>query len=197
YAFPDTARSGGFVSITCYNDLNGNGTQDTGENGLKDIPVAIGPALGHTDASGLFSAFASTGGWSAQATVPDSMTATSANPVTGSITNGGTASASIGMIQSQNGKFTGTVFKDLNKNGTMDGGETGIQNVWVGVTNDGGVTVQGYAYTDASGAFSITVPMNDPPKTTPYSLYCVPPANYFPTGSTSIGGLYVKGNVTK
>jgi hypothetical protein len=52
YAFPDTARSGGMVSITCYNDLNSNGTQDTGENGLKDIPVTIGPAAGHTDASG-------------------------------------------------------------------------------------------------------------------------------------------------
>ena len=196
YSFADTARHGGMVSITCFNDLNNSGVQDYGEPGLAGVAVALGGNTGYTNASGVVSLFSPPGAWSAQATVPDTMTATTPNPVTGSILDGGTASDVIGMKRSLNGTLKGTVFKDVNKNGNLDGGEGGIANVWVGATRDGGVTVDGYAYTDASGSFSITVPANDPPRTSPYTIYVVPPANYFPTTSTATGGVFVQGNAT-
>ena len=61
----------------------------------------------------------------------------------------------------------------------------------MGVTTDGGVTVPGYAWTDANGAYSITVPANSPPTTTPYSIMVIPPAGYYPTSSTSINGVWL------
>mgnify|MGYP003348579709 CR=1 FL=1 len=122
------------------------------------------------------------------------MTATTANPATGTMTLGGSATADIGLKLSPKGHIKGTVYLDNNKNAQMDGGESGIANCWVGVTTDGGVTVVGYALTNASGAYDITVPANDPPRTTPYTVYVVPPANTYPTSTTAIANLYVANN---
>jgi prepilin-type N-terminal cleavage/methylation domain-containing protein len=195
-SFADTARAGGTVTITCYMDANGNGHQDAGEAGIAGLTVTLGGATAYTDAYGAVHIFAAVGAWSAQVTLPDSLGATTANPVTGTVTNGGTAAGSVGFSVQSTGTVTGTVYKDLNKNGTIDSGEGGIAGVWVGVTNDGGVTVQNYAYTGSDGTFSITVPANDPPRTNPYTVYCVPPSGYFPTGSTATAGVYVRVNQT-
>ena len=194
YSFADTAKTGGFVTVNVWNDANGNGAVDTGEPGLSGIAVNIGGTTVYTDGYGNATLFAGVGAWSALATVPDSLAATTPNPVTGSIANGGTASGSIGMQLSPNGFVTGTVYQDNNKNGIQDAGESGIANVWVGVTTDAGLSVQGYANTDATGNFKITCPANDPPKTQAYTVYCVPPANTFPTTSTATGGVWVKQN---
>ena len=67
-----------------------------------------------------------------------------------------------------------------------------VSATWVGVTTDGGVTVQGYAYTDGTGNYEITVPANDPPHTNAYSVFIVPPAGFFPTNSTTIGSLWLQ-----
>jgi len=195
-SFADTARYGGIATINVWNDIDGNGNVDAGENPLESIPVTLGGVTAFTDAYGNVAMFAAAGTWSAMVTVPDSMVATTPNPVSSSISNGGTATGKVGLKLSANGFVTGTVFLDNNKNGSMDAGESGINHVWVGVTTDGGVTVQGYAYSDASGNFSITVPANDPPRTQAYTVYCVPPANYFPTGATATGGVFVKSNRT-
>ena len=92
--------------------------------------------------------------------------------------------------------MTGKVFVDANRNGVFDGSDVGLANVWVGVSKDGGVNVAGYSYSDGSGNYSITVPINDPPHTAPYSVYIVPPAGYFPTASTSIPNLWVQQSAT-
>nr|MCU0231114.1 hypothetical protein [Acidobacteriota bacterium]MCU0479340.1 hypothetical protein [Chloroflexota bacterium] len=55
-----------------------------------------------------------------------------------------------------NATVTGRVFLDANGNGLLDGGETGIPNVSVRVTDSTGV-VQ-VAVTDATGAYSVVVP---------------------------------------
>jgi hypothetical protein len=196
YSFADTARHGGMVTINVYNDVNSNGFFDTGESYLSGVKVALGGYSGYTDSYGNVQLFAAPGVWSAMATVPDSMAATTANPVTGSIADGGTANGSIGLKVAYTGKVTGTVFTDLNKNGVQDAGEAGIPNVWVGLTKDGGLNVDGYATTDASGNYTITVPINDPPHTNAYTVYVVPPANYFPTGSTAIGNIWLQANQT-
>ena len=94
------------------------------------------------------------------------------------------------------GTVTGKVFRDTDRDGVLDTGEPGIQNVWVGVTTDGGLTVPGYAWTDVNGIYSITVPANDPPRTTPYSVMIIPPAGFFPTSSTAINGIYLQAGQT-
>ncbi len=190
--FADIALDGGQVTINCFDDLNKDGIQDGGEPPLPNIKVTIGTATGYTDAYGNVTLFAATGTWSALATVPDSMATTTPNPVTGTIVNLGTASGSIGMVLTPKGFVSGTVFRDVNKNGVLDAGEAGIPGVWVGVTTDGGITVPGYALTDASGKYTIMVPANDPPRTQPYTVYFVPPSNNFPTTPTAIGGVYVQ-----
>jgi prepilin-type N-terminal cleavage/methylation domain-containing protein len=196
HAFADTARNGGLVTIHCYQDANNNGVEDAGDTPMSGISVNIGGNSNITDVNGNVTLFAQTGGWSATATLPDTMVATTANPVTGTITAGGTASASIGMVISDKGDVAGTVYKDNNRNNNFDAGETGLQNVWVGVTKDGGITVAGYAMTDASGNFDIKVTANDPPRTTPYTVYVLPPTGTFPTGPTAIGNVWVKANRT-
>ncbi len=194
YDFADSARSGGWVTIHVWNDANGNGVEDSGETPMFGVVVALGTFTGATDANGNVRLFSPPGNWSALATMPDSMSATTPNPVTGTITNGGTASAKIGLEQVQKGDVVGTVYKDLNRNGNFDSGETGIPNVWVGVTRDNGVTVLGFGTTDASGKYDVKVPANDPPRTSAYTVYVVPPTGYFPTGPTATGGVFVQAN---
>lgn len=195
-SFADTAKAGGTATIHVYKDANGNATEDAGDSPLQGIVVSIASASGVTDASGNVALFAATGTWSATATLPDTLVATTSNPVSSSISAGGTATGSIGAKVSTNGDVLGTVYKDLNRNGVKDAGEAGVANVWVGVTKDGGVTVSGYALTNNLGVFDVSVPCNDPPKTVPYSVYMVPPTGYFPTGTTSVGGVWVKANNT-
>src|SRR5207247_8311354 len=110
--------------------------------------------------------FAPVGTYSIACSSPDSFLVTSPNPVSGSMTNGGTGSANFALSSTGFGYVRGTVFNDYNRNGTMEGGEQGIANVWVGVSSDGGITVPGYAYTNASGSLSVKAPANDPPHTT-------------------------------
>lgn len=195
-SFADTARQGGWVTVHVYEDEDGNGAQDAGEANLSGIECELDPGdlAGYTDINGNVRLFAPATTYQLHCDVPDSMIATTANPVSGSMTNGGTASASFGLQASSNGTIRGQVFRDNNRNGVADGGEAGLGNVWVGVTTDGGITVQGYSYTDASGNYSIVVPANDPPHTQEYSAFIVPPAGFFPTSSTSIAGLWLQAN---
>lgn len=188
-SFADTARAGGWIHITDYNDLNGNATKDAGENGLTDVrnTNTVTGDLTYSGAGGADSLFSPVGSWIVSVTPPDSFMVTTTNPLSGTMTNGGSASITFGLKKSGIGTIKGTVYKDNNKNGVMDAGEGGIQNVWVGVSNDGGTSTQGYAYTDASGNYSIDVPAN--PSGPAYTLYTIVSNGYFATTSTSIGGI--------
>lgn len=196
-SFADTASSGGWVSGFAFADLDKDGAPGTGEPGLQAMTFVLNSANGSkttalSDASGRVNMFAPTGGFTIGVTPPDSMAATSTNPLSGSITNGGSAGPFLfGFTKQAVGHIKGKVFSDANRNGVLDVTETGIADVWVGVSSDGGVTVLGYAYTDANGDYDVTAPVNSPPNITPYSVYTVPPGGYFPTGNTAIGGLWV------
>src|SRR5258706_5289981 len=107
--------------------------------------------------------------------------------------DGGSASVTFAVKKAYVGKIQGTVWKDANNDGAIGGTETGISGVWVGVTDDGGSHILGYAYTDASGNYSIdNIAANDPPKTTAYSIFAIPPSGYYPTTSTSIGTVWLQ-----
>jgi SdrD B-like domain len=193
-SFGDTTRSGGFVAVHAYNDFNSNGVQDTGEPPLAALRVTLTPGtdVGFTDGNGDVTMFAAVGTYTVGITPPDSLVATTPNPVTGSMANGGSASVAFGFHVSQVGTIQGRVFRDNNRNGVLDGSETGIQNVYISVTPDGGLTTLGYAYTNSTGDYSITVPVNDPPRTRPYMVISVSPPGFFPTSSTAIPNQFVQ-----
>lgn len=196
--FADSVRTGGTVTAYVYNDANNNGTQDAGEVAVKNCKVQITPntQTGYTNAAGNVSFFTPVGSYTVTCTAPDSFVVTTTNPITATMANGGSITYNFGVYKAPQGVIKGTVFRDANGDGSKQGGEAGIQNVWVGVTTDGGYTVAGFAYTDGSGNYSIAVAANDPPKTTPYQIMVIPPAGYYPTTTTSINGVYLQAGNT-
>jgi prepilin-type N-terminal cleavage/methylation domain-containing protein len=193
YSFADTARTGGFVHVRVYRDLNGNGYRDTGEPGERDIKVTgtPGPDVEFTGSNGETSVFAQVGAFTVTLAPPDSFLTTTTNPVTGIMMNGDTASVAFGVRPTPLGTVAGRVFRDVNKNGILDSGEQGMQSVWVGVTRDAGTTVSGYAMTDANGDYTIQAPVNDPPHTASYSVFMTPPSGYYATSATALAPVWV------
>lgn len=198
HSFADTARQGGWVTMRAWEDQDGNQVQDAGEPFLSGIEFTASPGgvSAHTDGYGVARVFAQVGGYTVTTTIPDSMIATTSSSFTGTMTNGGSAAYDVGLQKSAKGWVSGRVFRDNNKNGVPDGTDAGLSNVWVGVTTDGGISVQGYSFTDASGNYTISVPANDPPRTQAYTIYMLPPAGFFPTTSTAIGGVFVQAGQT-
>jgi prepilin-type N-terminal cleavage/methylation domain-containing protein len=197
-SFADTVRAGGWVNSFTFNDVNGNGVFNAGtDSALKVVKVTLtpGPDMEYTDNSGNAVNFAPVGGYTVTVTAPDSFAATTPNPVSGTMTAGGSASYNFGFTKSAMGTVEGKVFTDNNRNGVLDAGEAGIQNVWVGVTPDAGVTVLGWQYTDAVGDFSIDVPEVQSPAA-PYYIMTIVKAGYFPTSTTAIGPFYLNGGQT-
>lgn len=196
--FADTASAGGWVTSVAFNDVTGNGVYNAGTDTLlKVVKVTLtpGPDIQYTDNSGTAVNFARVGAYTVTAAAPDSFIATTTNPVSGVMSAGGSASYSFGFRRAQMGTVEGKVFTDSNRDGILQGGEPGIQNVWVGVTPDAGVTVLGWQYTDANGNFSIQVPEVQSPAA-PYYITTIVKAGYFPTSSTTIGPFYLNGGQT-
>lgn len=193
-SFGDTLRHGGYANVRAFEDLNSNQIQDVGELGLSAVAVRLDPAAKtyYTDGTGSAAIFVQTGGYSLTCTPPDSFIVISTNPVTGTMTDGGSASHTFALVKGAIGFVNGKVYRDNNRNGVYDAGEPGISNVWVGVTNDGGITILGYIRTNSSGDYSIKVPVNDPPHTTAYSVFMVVPNGFFPTGRTAISPLWLQ-----
>jgi len=198
HSFADTARKGGWVSVLAFEDLNANSAYNAGEPGKTGAKVTINPGgtAQYTDANGLASFFAQAGNYDLSCTPPDSFVVVTANPVSGNMPDGGSQTQRFGLQSAATGYVKGRVFNDNNRNGVMEAGETGIQNVWVGVTPDGGVTVAGFMYTDANGDFDIQVTANNPPGTMPYYITCVIPAGKYPTGTTAIGPILLSAGQT-
>jgi prepilin-type N-terminal cleavage/methylation domain-containing protein len=194
-SFGDIRLAGGTIRGFVFVDANNNAAYDTGERGRANAKLTLNPGarVAYTATTGHASLFADAGSYTLAVTPPDSFTVTTPNPITGTINNGDSLSNSFGIYRALVGTIKGKVFLDLNRNGVLDAGETGIGKVWVGVTPDGGLTVPGYAWTDSlTGDYSITVPINDPPHTQAYSVMCIPPAGRFPTGTTSINGIWLQ-----
>jgi prepilin-type N-terminal cleavage/methylation domain-containing protein len=191
YNFADTTLSGGWLADTCYVDENSNNVFDVNDTPVDGVRVAVGTNSTLTDGDGAASLFLSPGTQSVSFTAPDSFMVISANPASISMTNGATVTLYTKLVKTGTGTVTGYVYLDTNKNGTMDTGEAGIKNVWVGVTKDGGLTFLGYAYTDVNGLYSIIVSNNMPAATDPYTVTVIPPPGYYPTGTTALSPVWV------
>jgi prepilin-type N-terminal cleavage/methylation domain-containing protein len=193
-SFADTLVAGGWVNATVYEDVDGDKVKDASEPYREAEVVSMSPNISskYTNASGLATLFATVGAFTMTLTVPDSFVCTTANPVTGTMTNGGTASFSYAISRQSPGHFKGTVYHDKNGSGTKSGSEGGVSNVWVGVTANNGTSVLTYGYTDNGGNFDLSVPANDPPKTGSYKVECIPPSGYYPTTASEYAGLWIQ-----
>lgn len=193
-SFADTARAGGWVTSYAFRDENENGVSDAGDWPLVSTKVTLtpGPDVQYTNSSGYATNFAPVGGYTVTVTAPDSCAASTPNPVSGTMSDGGSAAYSFGFKLSDMGTVKGRVFEDNNHNGVLDAGEPGIAGVWVGVTPDAGITVLGWQTSDASGDFSIDAPAVASPAA-PYYIMTIVKSGFFPTSTTSIGPFYLYG----
>ncbi|MEE9493641.1 MAG: SdrD B-like domain-containing protein, partial [Gammaproteobacteria bacterium] len=156
----------GTVNGIVYNDLNGNGSQDSGEPGIAGVTVTItdsgsGIQTLTTDSNGAYSTTVPAGstiidieetslpGGSTQTQGTDSTTLT--------VPAGGSASDIDGYKPSAaQGTLEGVVYADTNGNATQDSGEPGIAGVNVTVT-DSESNIQTLV-TDSNGEYSTVVP---------------------------------------
>lgn len=192
-SFADTATAGGWITSFVYWDVNANGVWDAAlDTALQVIKVTVNPGndVHWTDNNGYATNFAPVGAYTVTVTPPDSFIATTANPVSGVMSAGGSAAYSFGFNKTGYGSVKGKVFVDSNRNGALDTGEIGIQNVYVMVTPDAGSTVMGWQNTDVNGDFSITVPERHSPDP-PYYVMTIVKSGYYPTGPTSVGPFYL------
>ena len=121
----------GTVSGTVFNDINGDGAQQTGEGGLTAVTVQLQTTGGSvvetktTSANGEF-LFSSVdpGSYLVVATTPTGFSPTNPTTASVSIGSGGSTSTSFGF-QGQ-GTVSGTIFNDVNGDGSRQAGEPGI-----------------------------------------------------------------------
>ena len=140
----------GTVSGTVFSDLNGNGTQDAGESGIGGVTVTLDGTTTTTTSGGGSYSFSgvAAGSHTVVETDPAGFVSTTPNSRTVSVPANGAASANFG--DQQQGTISGTVFNDLNGNGTQDEGESGIGGV--AITRDGVITTT----TSGGGAYSFS-----------------------------------------
>ncbi|RYD67285.1 MAG: hypothetical protein EOP83_03115, partial [Verrucomicrobiaceae bacterium] len=151
---------------TIYRDVNGNGVQDSGELGLPNVTVRITDSVGTvtdviTNASGVWTVSVPPGD-----TIVDVLNQDGTFPSGGVLREGIdpqtlVAVAGTTVAAGKAGYYfpatvTGRVFFDVNGNGTLDGGETGIANLDVVVTDSNNVSQT--VTTDGNGFWTTSVP---------------------------------------
>lgn len=190
-SFADTMRTGGWVTVSVFDDADGNGAWGAGESGLGAVNLSLVPAgMGaSTNASGIGSLFATTGSWNVSATPPANYSLTTTNPVPITMTSGGAATASFGMRQATSGTVAGRVYWDRNTDGTYNGTDTGIASVTVSVKDAAGVVTIATGTSDANGSYSIAAPATSGGAT--YTVTCPAVAGYFATTAMAYTGVTV------
>ena len=166
-----------------WEDLNGNGIQDSGEPGIENVVVTLTGTTGNgtavsltktTDANGLYlfedlfpgdytvnfalpTGFAFTYQNEGSDDTIDSDADQTTGDVTGIVMTSGTPNLTIdaGMIDLSNTNLGDYVWEDLNGNGLQDSGEPGIENIVVTLTGTtgNGTAVSLTQNTDANGLY--------------------------------------------
>jgi hypothetical protein len=160
----------GNISGTIYNDLNGNGSRQSGENGLPNVTVFLdkngnglldtGEPKTLTSAAGLYT-FSNlpVGAYKVREIVPATFRATTPNPATATVVAG--ATATVGFGDSQTVVISGNVFNDANGNKIKDITEHGLAGVtvYLDFNNNGQLdSFELKTTTDANGNYSFIEP---------------------------------------
>jgi cyclophilin family peptidyl-prolyl cis-trans isomerase len=153
------------IAGTVFTDLNNNGKLDAGEDGVAGRKVFLNidntgkpdnnPST-TTDASGRFSfAGLATGTYNVMEVAPANVTLSTNTQSVAVTANHAAAVANVG----EEPALVGTVFNDLNVNGTLDASEPGLAGVTVFLNVDGSGAPSAKnpsAVTDANGRFSFS-----------------------------------------
>jgi len=159
----------GQISGVVYFDANGNGRQDSRENGTRGIVVSVLDSRGHTKSART----GSTGYYcitnvavgNATVTVRESTLPNNASLTAGNnpsrvnvVGNKKNDAGKDGYVFPQapapkTGKVCGSVFLDQNGNGQQDNGEMGTRGIVVSILDSNGDTKRGR--TDASGSYCV------------------------------------------
>lgn len=157
------------VGDTIWNDLNGNGIQDDGENGIPGVSVTLIDANGNplpggtavTDENGKYSFGVDSGVYSVQVNESNFqaggalaayVSTTGGNSQTNTITTDNVLAYDFGYRQLAS--VGDRVWNDANANGIQDDGETGLGGVGVQLLASDGVTVVATTTTADDGSYS-------------------------------------------
>ena len=136
----------GSVLGTVFNDLNGNGTQDAGENGTSGLLIELNGQYVHSTSDGSYEfTNVAAGSYTVNSTTPADFASTTGISSDITLTGSNGASANFGIRP--DGVLSGVAFNDLNGDGTQDEGESGMANVVISL--DGGSNIT----TVADGSF--------------------------------------------
>lgn len=191
HSFADTASLGGWLLDSCFVDIDADGVRSAADEPAGGVVMSVAGKTRSSDANGGMRAFLPPGSHAVSYTAPESMVVISANPATISITAGVNTVHYTMLVRGGTGTVTGTVYRDLDRDGVKDAGEAGIADVWVGVTKESGAATLAFAMTGADGTYSIVAPVNMPAATTPYEVTVIPPGGWYPTTSTQISPLWL------
>ena len=141
---------------TVFDDLNGNGVQDAGEDGLPGVNITLdGTSTATTDQDGgYFFVVMKSGVHQLVESNPANYFSTTPDEVHVDVVLGDSYSVNFGDAAANVSQFVtiwGTVFNDANGNGLWDAGESGLPGVTV--TRDGTESVS----TDAYGRYSFVL----------------------------------------
>lgn len=153
-----------------FNDVNGNGVQDNGEQGMNGGTVyASNQSHVAVNANGEYVIVLPVGTYTLYYCAPSGYSFTipvgTPNPNGGTLSNCATYTVTTSGghhcgynfgLQNNTTTICGRVYNDANNNGQYDIGETGIGNVHVEITSSTGTIF--HAYTNANGEYCITVP---------------------------------------
>ncbi|NPV62029.1 MAG: hypothetical protein HPY61_05255 [Methanotrichaceae archaeon] len=157
------------ISGVKFNDLNGNGQKDSGEQGIDHWGIVLtfvtpGPAPDlllaqtYTDSNGAYS-FANIlpGTYKVSELARQGWTPTTPTEITVSVTNSNKANQNFGnrlVTPPQLASILGTKFNDLNGNGAKDAGEPGLPDWEIELKYSSNLTLAATTTTGSDGSYS-------------------------------------------
>ncbi len=164
---PSCTAVGDTVCGVVFNDLNGNGVQNTGETGVPYAEIHVGSYVTHADSNGHYVIVVPAGTYSIYYCAPTGYTFTIPvhTPLNSNVncsayqniqvTSGQNCGYNFG-IQNNSVTICGTVYFDANDNHSQDQGESGVPNAQVVFTDSGHIVYTGY--TDQYGHYCAVLP---------------------------------------
>jgi type II secretory pathway pseudopilin PulG len=157
----NSTRSSSVIYGTVYQDLDGNGAMDVGEAGLANVKVGLVGMTRETrtNSYGVYFLPVPSGDYTVRETDPPGYVSTTSNTVTATVTSGNAIEVAFGdRSGSPIGFIRGTVYDDLDGDGTLGAGDTGLPNVLLSLdtgeqthTNDGGI----YEFVVPVGSYAV------------------------------------------